>query len=187
MLLGAGLLIACAAGAAVAGAYFPAGIVLAALFVGFVRRSERGFPYVGRGDGVIHRTVRAGTQLTLAAMIAGTAAAYLAPGEQGLVAAGLVVVAGVAAVWLDVPDVWRRTLAGVLAVAAVVFAGVCFGLAPVEANGLGGERMTLVGVVAAVPGVLLTGVLFVPLLDVGARRWMLVRLATGTALAVAVS
>lgn len=227
MILGAGLLIACAAGAAVAGPYFPAGIALAALVVWAVRHrgvvamcGEGRDTRANRGESVLHRGLRAGTRLALAAMIAGTAAAYLAPGERELVAAGSVVVVGAAAVWLDVPDALRRALAVVLAAAAMVFVGVCFGLAPAApantaASGLAGEQITPAGVVAALPGVLLTAVLFVALFDSvdGARggrlgvpggvpqrsfdapddvphlgrRGALARLAIGTALAVAVS
>ncbi|WP_034273081.1 hypothetical protein [Haloechinothrix halophila] len=187
MILGAGLLIACAAGAAVAGPYFPAGIALAALFVWAARHrgivatcGKRRLPRADGGERVIRRGLRAGTRLALAAMIAGTAAAYLVPGERELAAAGLVVLAGVVAGWLDVPDTLRRALAVVLAAAAMVFVGVCFGLAPAApantaASGLGGEQITLAGVVAALPGVLLTAVLFVALFDGvdgidGARR-----------------
>lgn len=227
MILGAGLLIACAAGAAVAGPYFPAGIALAALFVWAVRGrdpiatcGERRVHRTWRSESVIRGVLRAGSRLALAAMIAGTAAAYLAPGERELVAAGLVVMVGAAAVWLDVPNALRRVLVAVLAAAAVIFVGVCFGLAPAApantaASGLGGELITLAGVAAALPGVLLTAVLFVPLLDGvngasrgplgarggapqrslaapddvprGRRAGALVRLAVSTTLAIAVS
>ncbi|GAA5114800.1 hypothetical protein [Haloechinothrix salitolerans] len=182
MILGAGLLVACAAGAAVAGPYFPAGIVLAALVIGVARRAERRFPRAQRGESVIRRGLRAGTQLALGAMCAGTAAVYLVPGEKELVAVSLVLVVGIAAVWADVPGALRRPLAAVLALAALAFVGVCFGLTPVEGMSAA-DRIT-----PAVVGVLLTAVLFAALLDnASARGASLTRLAAGTGLAAAVS
>ncbi len=196
MILAAGLLVACAVGAAVAGPYFPVGIVLAAVFVASVRRGarrgERRFRCVGRSESVVHRTqcresvfhrsLRAGTQLALGAMAAATAAVYLAPGEQELVAAGLVVLVGVAALWIDVPNSLRRMLAAVLALAALAFVGVCVGLTPVDGMSAA-DRAT-----PAVVGVLLTAVLFAVLLDVASGHGTsLTRLATATALAVGVS
>lgn len=195
MFLGAGLLVACAAGAALAGPYFPAAIVLAALVRWFALRAERGFPCTGRSENVIHRTqrgegviqrgLRGGSQLALGATFAATAAVYLVPVAKELVAAGLVVVAGLAALWLDVPGALRRVLAVVLGVAALVFVGVCFGLRPAEGvpGGLGTEPITPAEVAAALPGVLLTAVLFLALFDTERRR----SLAVGAALAVAVS
>ncbi|MPY98621.1 MAG: hypothetical protein GEU97_11615 [Actinophytocola sp.] len=186
MILGAGLLVACAAGAALAGPYFPVGIVLSALVVGLARRAarraERRFHCVGRSESVVHRTLRAGTQLALGAMASGTAAVYLAPGEPELVAAGLVVVVGIAALWLDVPRSLRRALAVVLTVAALAFVGVCAGITP--ADGMASAD----GGTPAVVGVLLTAVLFAALLDVASGRGTsFIRLATATVLAVAVS
>lgn len=192
VVLGAGLLVACAAGAALAGPYFPVGIVLAALVVGLARRAERRFPCVERSDSVIHRTqrrksvvrrsLRASTQLALGAMAAGTAAVYLTPGEPELVAAGLVVLGGIAALWLDVPRSMRRMLAAVLTLAALAFVGVCVGITPVDGMA-SADRAT-----PAVVGVLLAAVLFVALFDVvSAHGASLTRLSAATVLAVAVS
>lgn len=181
MILGAGLLMACAAGAAFAGPYFPAGIVLAALLVWSLRRADE-----SSGDNAVQRHLRAGSHLALGAAFAGTAAEYLLPEAKALVAVGLVVVAGLVALRVDVSDTARWVVTAVLAVAAVGFVAVCFGLTPVEpaSSGLAGEPVTVGGVVAGLPGVLLSTVLFVALLAHVRRGW---GIAVGVALAVAVS
>lgn len=181
MILGAGLLMACAAGASFAGPYFPAGIVFAALLVWALRRADKH----GR-DNAVQRHLRAAGQLALGAGFAGTAAEYLLPDAKVLVAVALVVVAGLAALRVDVSDTARWVVTAVLSVAAVGFVAVCFGLTPVEpaSSGLAGEPVTAGGAVAALPGVLLSTVLFVALFAHVRRGW---GIAVGVTLAVAVS
>lgn len=192
VLLGAGLLIGLAAGAAAGGWWVLGGIVLAALLtalpVWFGRPAPPG--------------LRAALAVACSALVALVFATYRG-GEHAAVVAVLVLAAATAVVafgWVP-PAAFRRVVTGSLLIVAAGFVAVCVAIAPPEGregwftgDAGGGFALTpvpsLPGVAGALPaaGVLLA--LFT-VLDGSAssvsRGRILVRLGSGTTVAVAVA
>lgn len=119
MVLGAGLLIGLAAGAAAGGWWLPGGIALAAAVAGLaVWRRPAELP-----------ALRLAVLISLAAMTASTFAVYLVP-AQPVLASSTVIALMTAALLTgaEVRSFGRRLLAGVLLAAAAVFVAVCFAI-----------------------------------------------------------
>lgn len=126
MLLGAGLLIGLAAGAAAGGWWLPVGLLVAAGFAALaVWREPAG--WLG---------LRAAILIFLAAMVASTFAVYLFGAHAELASTALIaVITLAAAAGARVPPYGRRLLIGVLAAGAAGLVAVCVGVEPPAGRG----------------------------------------------------
>lgn len=193
MVLGAGLLVGLAVGAAAGGWWLPGGIVLAAVFAALaVWRRPADLP-----------TLRVAVLIALAAQLALTFAAYLVPAHSVLASA--TVIALVTAALLTgakVPSYGRRLLIGVLLAAAVVFVAVCFAVGrpgggdywtaylPDSAMSFEAKAMpvpALPGPAGALSAAVVLFALFTTLRPDLPRRAQLLRIAAGGGVAVAVA
>ena len=151
MRLGAGILIVLAVGAAAAGPWLLAAIVVSGLLAA-------GALSAGPAPGWV--TASAG--LARVCVFAWAFGAYVVPGAPGLAAAVLILVVTAAALaGVPVPDVVRRWISGVLVLAAAVLVALCLAIRPVTV-------FAPVGAPSA-GGLLLAVVVMFPLL-VRARR-----------------
>ncbi|WP_326569499.1 sulfatase [Amycolatopsis rhabdoformis] len=126
MRLGGGLLVVLAVGAAGAGYWVLAGVVLAAIVAVATARLP------ALGDTPAERWTGGVTRLALVAALAIVFGAYVVPARPAYAAAGLVVVVAAADfAGLKLPAVLTRWLTVVLIAAAVVLIGLCAAVAPV--------------------------------------------------------
>jgi hypothetical protein len=130
--LGGGLLVALAAGAAGAGWWLLAGVVLAALAAGVTA----GVPEPG--EDLVDRVLVAVARLAEVAVYAIAFGAYVFPAHREAAAAAfVVVVAGAGFAGLKIPAVVVRTTGAVLLVAGLLLVVVCVAVPPVgPADGL---------------------------------------------------
>jgi hypothetical protein len=176
--LGAGLLIALAAGASVAGWWLPVAVVVAGSLALLVPKTPT------PGDrGAKPRVVAAvAARLTRVPVFAWAFAAYLAPGHEALAAVVLIVAATVADVaGLRVTGTGRRWVGVPLVLAGAVLVALCVAIPPA-----GG---TVAGSAPGVAGTALAVLLVLPLLtpEDGSRSRRGVAGAVVVALAVAVA
>ncbi|MBA0125586.1 hypothetical protein H0B56_08560 [Haloechinothrix sp. YIM 98757] len=183
MLLGAGLLVGIAAGAAAGGWWMPGGLVLAGLLAAAAEWARRpAWP-----------ELRAAVAAVYAAMLSLTFATYLVPGHTAGTAVLLVAVSAtvVALGWR--PDRhFRRLVTALLLVAAAAFVAVCLAIRPVGTGTAGGPAPTVLGVAQdVVVSAVVLFALFAGLdrgLDRGQGRGpVLLRLAGATGVAAAVA
>ncbi|QRP44228.1 sulfatase [Amycolatopsis sp. FDAARGOS 1241] len=126
MRLGGGLLVVLAVGAAGAGYWVLAGVVLAAVVAAVVSRLP------ALGDTPLERYVGAFTRLALVVVQAIVFGAYVVPAQPAYAGAGLVLVVAVADLaGLRLPAALTRWLTVVLIAAAVVLIVLCAVVAPV--------------------------------------------------------
>ncbi|WP_410643124.1 hypothetical protein [Amycolatopsis sp. lyj-346] len=132
MRLGGGLLVALAAGAAGAGWWLLAGLVLAAIAAGVAARVPE------PGETAADRTVVAVARLSEVAVYAIAFGAYVFPAHRELAAAAFaVVVAGAGFAGLKLPAVVVRSTGGLLLAVGLVLVAVCLAVPPVgTADGL---------------------------------------------------
>ncbi|WP_033295550.1 hypothetical protein [Amycolatopsis jejuensis] len=145
MRLAGALLVVLAAGAAGAGYWLLAGVVIAALVAaGAVR-----LPMLG--DGQADRWVGGISRLAQVVVLALAFGAYVFPQQPAYAAAGLVVfVAAADFAGLRLPELLVKWLLGLLLVAAAVLVALCLAVAPVaKAGGIGAPNVAAI-VVAAV-------------------------------------
>ncbi|MGV9300948.1 sulfatase [Amycolatopsis sp. NPDC003676] len=144
MRLAGALLVTLAAGAAGAGFWLLAGVVLAALAAVAVSRLP------ALGDDPAARIVGGLSRLTQIVVLAQAFGAYVFPLRPGYAAAALVVfVAAADFAGLRLPDLLVKWVVGVLLVAAAVLAAMCLAVAPVSQTGGFGTPNAAAIVVAA--------------------------------------
>ncbi|MDV6012724.1 hypothetical protein [Haloechinothrix sp. LS1_15] len=185
MLLGGGLLIGIAVGAAVGGWWLLGGLLLA----GAVAAVSVWF------DRPAWPEMRVAAAIGLAALLASTFARYLAPDHETLAGlAVLLVAAAITAMDPPVPRPVSWTLTATLAVAAVAFVAVCVAVAPVPSAGASPETELAAAGQAWLPAFLAVPAsaavmfgLFTVTTPVRRRAIPLLRVAGSTAVAVAVS
>ena len=172
MRLGAGLLIAVAAGAAAGGWWLPVGVLLAGVLAWCAARTA---PVPARAEPLVGGA-RLAVRLAVLPVFGTVFAAYLVPGHRPAAAATFVlVVTAVEALGVVVPRFLRAWVLGILLVAAAGLIAVCLAIAP--ERGIG-DGPAATGMFAA------AGVMF-PLLyrPKSTPRWWLAG-AVGAALAV---
>lgn len=126
MRLGGGLLVALAAGAAGAGWWLLAGLVLAAIAAGVSARVPE------PGDALVDRVVVAVARLAEVVVYAIAFGAYVFPAHRELAAAAfVVVVAGAGFAGLKIPTIVVRVADGLLLATGLVLVVVCLAVAPV--------------------------------------------------------
>ncbi|SNR46040.1 hypothetical protein SAMN06265360_106182 [Haloechinothrix alba] len=137
MLLGAGLLVGIAAGAAAGGWWMPGGLVLAGLAAAATERTRRpAWP-----------ELRATAAAVYATMLSLTFATYLVPGHAAGTAVVLVAVTAAAVGLGWTPDRhFRRLVTALLLAAAVAFVAVCLAIRPVGTGTAGVPAPTVLGV-----------------------------------------
>jgi hypothetical protein len=142
--LGGGLLVALAAGAAGAGWWLPAGLVLAALVAaGAARVPEPGDALVGRVVVAVARPA----EIVVYAIAFG---AYVFPQHRAPAAAAfVVVVAGAGFAGVKIPTFVARFAGGLLLAAGLVLVAVCVAVTPVSAVGGGPRPLDFAGVLVA--------------------------------------
>ncbi|MGH3520195.1 MAG: hypothetical protein ACRDQ7_22990 [Haloechinothrix sp.] len=182
MLLGAGLLIGLAAGAAAGGWWLLGGVAFAAALAGLSAWTNAAqWPLL-----------RAAVLIALAAMLALTFSAYLVPDNEVLAAVVLIALV-MAAILLgaEVPRYGRRLLVGVLLLAAAGFVAVCVAVEPPRNEDVGVPVPIPYQEVPGVVGVLSSAVVLFGLftmVDRGLpRRTILLRIGTGAVAALAVT
>lgn len=173
MRLGGGLLVALAAGAAGAGWWLLAGLVLAAIAAGVTSRVPE------PGDALVDRVVVALARLSEVAVYAIAFGAYVFPAHREVAAAAfVVVVAGAGFAGLKIPTFVVRLAGGLLLVAGLVLVAVCVAVTPVgTAGGLQPPDFA---------GVLVAAVVFLPFLRPGGKEnagWRVLLLGAVAALA----
>jgi hypothetical protein len=156
--LGGGLLVALAAGAAGAGWWLLAGVVLAAIAAGVTARVPE------PGDALVGRVVVAVARLAEVTVYAIAFGAYVFPAHRELAAAGFaVVVTGAGFAGLKIPTIVVRIAGGLLLAAGLVLVVVCVAVPPVSTAGGGLETPDFAGVLVA-------AVVFLPFLRPGGRE-----------------
>jgi hypothetical protein len=155
--LGGGLLVALAAGAAGAGWWLLAGLVLAAIAAGVTARVPE------PGDALVDRVVVAVARLSEVTVYAIAFGAYVFPAHRELAAAVFaVVVTGAGFAGLKIPTIVVRIAGVLLLLAGLVLVVVCVAVTPVgRADGLQPPDFA---------GVLVAAVLTLPFLRPGGRR-----------------
>ncbi|MEU0796701.1 hypothetical protein ABZ342_42120 [Amycolatopsis sp. NPDC005961] len=144
MRLGGGLLVALAAGAAGAGWWVLAGLVLAAIAAGVTARVPE------PGDAQVDRVVVAVARLAEVTVYAIAFGAYVVPAHRELAAAGFVVVAtGAGFAGLKIPTIVVRITGGLLLVAGLVLVAVCVAVPPVATAGGGLQTPDFAAVLVA--------------------------------------
>ncbi|WIY06882.1 hypothetical protein QRX60_24625 [Amycolatopsis mongoliensis] len=144
MRLGGGLLVALAAGAAGAGWWLLAGLVLAAIAAGVTARVPE------PGDALVDRVVVAVTRLAEVTVYAIAFGAYVFPAHRELAAAAFaVVVTGAGFAGLKIPTIVVRIVGGLLLVAGLVLVAVCVAVPPVSTAGGGLRTPDFAGVLVA--------------------------------------
>ncbi|MEV7094785.1 hypothetical protein AB0M80_18305 [Amycolatopsis sp. NPDC051045] len=130
MRLGGGLLVALAAGAAGAGWWLLAGLVVAAIAAGVTARVPE------PGEALVDRAVVAVARLSEVAVYAIAFGAYVVPAHREAAAAAfVVVVAGAGFAGLKIPTIVVRTTGALLLAAGLVLVVVCVAVAPVGTAG----------------------------------------------------
>ncbi|MDX3195371.1 hypothetical protein PV458_43820 [Streptomyces sp. MN03-5084-2B] len=154
MRLGGGLLVALAAGAAGAGWWLLAGLVLAAVAAGVSARVPE------PGDALVARVVVAVARVSEVTVYAIAFGAYVFPEHRAAAAAAfVVVVTGAGMAGLEIPPIVGRISGGLLLAAGLVLVAVCVAVPPVgTADGLRPPDFA---------GVLVAAVVFLPFL----RPW----------------
>ena len=157
MRLGGGLLVALAAGAAGAGWWLLAGLVLAAIAAGVTARVPE------PGDALVDRVVVAVARLSEVTVYAIAFGAYVFPAHRELAAAVFaVVVTGAGFAGLKIPTIVVRIAGVLLLLAGLVLVVVCVAVTPVgRADGLQPPDFA---------GVLVAAVLMLPFLRPGGRE-----------------
>jgi hypothetical protein len=155
--LGGGLLVALAAGAAGAGWWLLAGLVLAAVAAGVTARVPE------PGEALVDRVAVAVARLSEVAVYAIAFGAYVFPAHREAAAAAfVVVVAGAGFAGLKIPTIVVRIACGLLLAAGLVLVVVCVVVPPVgTADGLRPPDFA---------GVLVAAVLTLPFLRPGGRE-----------------
>lgn len=159
MRLGGGLLVALAAGAAGAGWWLLAGLVLASIAAGVTA----GVPEPG--EALVDRVVVAVARLAEVVVYAIAFGAYVFPAHRELAAAAfVVVVAGAGLAGLKIPTFVVRIAGGLLLVAGLVLVALCVAVPPVATAGGGLQPPDFAGVLVA-------AVVFLPFLRPGKREY----------------
>lgn len=167
--LGAGILIALAAGAAAAGPWVLGAIALSGVLAAC---SPRAAPAPG--------WVTASARLGRVSVFASAFGVYVFPVAPGLAGAGLVLlVTAAASAGVSVPDLLRRWIAGVLVLAAVVLVALCLAIRPVDV-------IAPLGAPSA-GGLLLAVVVMFPLLARPSREGAIWWVGGSTAVALAIA
>lgn len=144
MRLGGGLLVALAAGAAGAGWWLLAGLVLAAIAAGVTARVPE------PGDALVDRVAVAVARLAEVTVYAIAFGAYVVPSHRELAAAAfVVVVTGAGFAGLKIPTIVVRTAGGLLLVAGLVLVALCVAVLPVSTIGGGPRTPDFAGVLVA--------------------------------------
>ncbi|ADJ43979.1 hypothetical protein AMES_2156 [Amycolatopsis mediterranei S699] len=144
MRLGGGLLVALAAGAAGAGWWLLAGLVLAAVAAGVTARVPE------PGDALVDRVVVAVARLSEVTVYAIAFGAYVFPAHRAVAAAAfVVVVAGAGYAGLKIPTIVVRAAGGLLLAAGLALVAVCVAVAPVTTAGGGLQPPDFAGVLVA--------------------------------------
>ncbi|WP_410677226.1 hypothetical protein [Amycolatopsis sp. cmx-4-68] len=144
MRLGGGLLVALAAGAAGAGWWLLAGLVLAAVAAGVTARVPE------PGDALVDRVVVAVARAAEVTVYAIAFGAYVFPAHRELAAAGFaVVVAGAGFAGVKIPAVVVRVAGGLLLAAGLVLVALCVAVPPVATVGGGLRPPDFAGVLVA--------------------------------------
>ncbi|MEU5263654.1 hypothetical protein [Amycolatopsis sp. NPDC021455] len=155
MRLGGGLLVALAAGAAGAGWWLLAGLVLAAVAAGVAARVPE------PGDSLVDRVFVAVARLSEVTVYAIAFGAYVLPDYRAAAAAAfVVVVTGVGFAGLKIPTIVVRVACGLLLAAGLGLVAVCVAVPPVATVGGGLQPPDFAGVLVA-------AVVFLPFL----RPW----------------
>jgi hypothetical protein len=142
--LGGGLLVALAAGAAGAGWWLLAGLVLAAVAAGVTARVPE------PGDALVDRVVVVVARLSEVTIYAIAFGAYVFPAHREVAAAAfVVVVAGAGYAGLKIPTIVVRVAGGLLLVAGLALVAVCVAVAPVGTAGGGLQPPDFAGVLVA--------------------------------------
>jgi hypothetical protein len=142
--LGGGLLVALAAGAAGAGWWLLAGLVLAAVAAGVTARVPE------PGDALVDRVVVTVARLAEVTVYAIAFGAYVFPAHRALAAAVFaVVVAGAGFAGLEIPTIVVRVAGGLLLAAGLVLVALCVAVAPVTTVGGGLQPPDFAGVLVA--------------------------------------
>jgi hypothetical protein len=142
--LGGGLLVALAAGAAGAGWWLLAGLVLAAVAAGGTARVPE------PGDALVDRVVVTAARVAEIAVYAIAFGAYVFPHHREPAAAAFaVVVAGAGFAGLKVPTFVARFAGALLLVAGLVLVALCVAVTPVATAGSGLEPPDFAGVLVA--------------------------------------
>ncbi|HJQ45195.1 MAG TPA: hypothetical protein VJ870_02570 [Amycolatopsis sp.] len=132
--LGAGLLIAVAAGAAAAGWWLPVGVLLAAVLAWCAARQA---PVPPRAEPLVGGA-RLAARLALLAVIGSVFGAYLVPGHSSPAAAAFVLVVTAAeALGAAVPRFLRAWVLGILLVAGAGLVALCLAISPERGSGTG--------------------------------------------------
>lgn len=132
MRLGGGLLVALAAGAAGAGWWLLAGLVLAAVAAGVTARVPE------PGDALVDRAVVAVARLAEVTVYAIAFGAYVFPAHREAAAAAfVVVVTGAGFAGLKIPTIVVRIAGGLLLAAGLVLVALCVAVTPVATVGGG--------------------------------------------------
>ncbi|MDQ7807819.1 hypothetical protein Q5425_29130 [Amycolatopsis sp. A133] len=144
MRLGGGLLVALAAGAAGAGWWLLAGLVLAAIAAGVAARVPE------PGETLVGRVAVAVARLSEVAVYAIAFGAYVFPAHrEASAAAFVVVVAGAGFAGPKIPTIVVRVAGGLLLAAGLVLVAVCVAVAPVATAGGGLQPPDFAGVLVA--------------------------------------
>lgn len=126
MRLGGGLMVALAAGAAGAGWWLLAGLVLAAIAAGVTARVP------GPGDALVDRVAVAVARLAEVSVYAIAFGSYVFPDHRAAAAAAfVVVVTGAGFAGLEIPAIVVRVACGLLLAAGLVLVAVCVAVPPV--------------------------------------------------------
>jgi hypothetical protein len=142
--LGGGLLVALAAGAAGAGWWLLAGLVLAAVAAGVTARVPE------PGDALVDRVVVAVARLAEVTVYAIAFGAYVFPAHREAAAAAfVVVVAGAGFAGLKIPTIVVRVAGGLLLAAGLVLVALCVVVTPVTTVGGGLQPPDFAGVLVA--------------------------------------
>jgi hypothetical protein len=142
--LGGGLLVALAAGAAGAGWWLLAGLVLAAIAAGVAARVPE------PGETLVGRVAVAVARLSEVAVYAIAFGAYVFPAHREAAAAAfVVVVAGAGYAGPKIPTIVVRAAGGLLLAAGLVLVAVCVAVAPVATAGGGLQPPDFAGVLVA--------------------------------------
>ncbi|OXM60396.1 hypothetical protein [Amycolatopsis vastitatis] len=158
MRLGGGLLVALAAGAAGAGWWLLAGLVLAAVAAGVTARVPE------PGDALVDRVVVAVARLAEVTVYAIAFGAYVFPSHREVAAAAfVVVVAGAGFAGLKIPTIVVRVVGGLLLAAGLVLVALCVVVTPVTTVGGGLQPPDFAGVLVA-------AVVVLPFLRPGGRE-----------------
>lgn len=158
MRLGGGLLVALAAGAAGAGWWLLAGLVLAAIAAGVTARVPE------PADALVDRVVVAVARLAEVTVYAVAFGAYVFPSHREAVAAAfVVVVTGVGFTGFEIPTIVVRIAGALLLLSGLVLVALCVAVTPVATAGGGPQPPDFAGVLVA-------AVVFLPFLRPGRRE-----------------